>query len=342
MNNKNIAVIGAGAIGGTTAAFIAKAGYNIQIVCKHDEIVQKAHNGLKIVGVKGDHNIKINAVKNIEDIKGTMDYIIVTTKAYDMPDACTKALKFAHDKTLFVSMQNGISIDAMADVVGYDRTVGCVVGYGATMLEKGKLDMTSSGEFIIGMPNNKIDLSELKEILDSVVQTKISKNIVSELYSKLIINACITSLGAVSGLYLGEMLKIKSVREIFIKIMFEAMDVAKKLNMKIPPYGGSLDYYSLTKDRKFLSKLKSHLLISIVGIKYKKLKSSSLQSLELGKLTEIDYFNGYITDKAKSVGLSAPVNSAITQIIKEIENGERKICIENFDDNRILTAMENF
>ena len=33
-----IAVIGAGAIGGITAAFIKQAGWNIEVVCKHREL----------------------------------------------------------------------------------------------------------------------------------------------------------------------------------------------------------------------------------------------------------------------------------------------------------------
>ncbi len=36
-----IAVIGAGAIGGTTAAFIAQAGYDVEMVCKYDSIAEK-------------------------------------------------------------------------------------------------------------------------------------------------------------------------------------------------------------------------------------------------------------------------------------------------------------
>jgi len=239
VRNKRIAIIGAGAIGGTTAAFIAKAGYDVTLVCKYDEIAKKANARLKVVGVKGTHTIKVNAVKNISDLSGSYDYIFVATKAYDMPVSCKKALAYSHKNTLFLSMQNGISIDAMAKVVGADKTVGCVVGYGSTMLEAGILDMTSTGGLIIGCENNDIDLTELKEILDHVVETKISDTILSELYSKLIVNSCITSLGVISGLYLGQMLKKKYVREIFLKIMFEAMDVAKKLDIHVPPYAGS-------------------------------------------------------------------------------------------------------
>jgi 2-dehydropantoate 2-reductase len=72
-------------------------------------------------------------------------------------------------------------------------------------------------------------------------------------------------------------------------------------------------------------------MIRIIGFKYRKLKSSSLQSLERGKLTEIDYLNGYIVKKSLKYGVNTPVNSAIVNMIHEIEAGKRKITINNFN-----------
>ncbi len=334
-----IAVIGAGAIGGTTAAFLAEAGYDVELVCKYDSIVKKAKQGLKIVGVKGEHVIKMSAVKEVEELSGKKDFILVATKSYDMPETCQRALKFADKDTLFVAMQNGIPMDAMAAVVGEERTVGCVIGYGATMLEYGVLEVTSFGDYIIGMKENSPKLDELKTALSTAFNTHISENILSELYSKLIVNSCITALGVLSGLYLGEMLKIKHVRDIFLKIMCEAVDVANALDLKLPPYAGKLDYYKMTDLSSGLKRVKAHLTIRVVGIKYRRLKSSSLQSLERGRKTEIDFFNGYIADKADEMGVPAPMNNAITQMVKEIEDKQLKIQKANFYDTRIIEAL---
>lgn len=339
-DNTKIAVIGAGAIGGTTAAFLTNAGYDVELVCKYDTIVKKAKDGLKIVGVKGEHSIPIKAVKEIEELSGKKDFILVATKAYDMPQSCKKAMKVADENTLFVAMQNGIPMDAMAKVVGDERTVGCVIGYGATMLKYGVLEVTSFGDYIIGMSKNRDRLNELKEIMNSAFPTTISDNILSELYSKLIVNSCITSLGAISGLYLGEMLRKKHVRDIFIRIMIEAVDVANAMGLKIPPYTGKLDYYDLVDLSSTIKRLKAHLTIRVVGIKYRRLKSSSLQSLERGRLTEIDFFNGYIANKADELKVEAPINKAITEIIKEIEDKRTKIQESNFYDERIMKALK--
>ena len=62
-NKPRIAVVGAGSIGGNTAAYLAKAGYDVHLVCKHEEIAQKANGtGLKISGVKGEEEIRVPSV----------------------------------------------------------------------------------------------------------------------------------------------------------------------------------------------------------------------------------------------------------------------------------------
>jgi 2-dehydropantoate 2-reductase len=78
--------------------------------------------------------------------------------------------------------------------------------------------------------------------------------------------------------------------------------------------------------------------IRIIGFKYRKLKSSSLQSLERGKLTEVEYFNGYIARNGERLNVPVPVNRAIVTIINEIEQGKREITIDNFNES----AFERF
>jgi 2-dehydropantoate 2-reductase len=93
--------------------------------------------------------------------------------------------------------------------------------------------------------------------------------------------------------------------------------------------GGKLDYYKFLSPG-LVSGFKRHLTIRVIGMKYKKLKSSSLQSLERGKKTEVDNFNGYISAKGREFGVATPVNDQLNNIVSEIEKGERSIGPENF------------
>lgn len=332
-----IAVIGAGAIGGATAALIAKNGYKVEIVCKYSDLAKKIKSeGLHIfgVGAQGDHRVIMDAVPKVSELSGKKDIVFLATKATDMVEAAEELLPFLNEDSVVVSLQNGICEDKLASILGRERVIGCVVGWGGTMHAPGELEMTSTGEFVIGNIDNKPDdrLKDLKSIMDCVIDVEISNNIIGSLYSKLIINSCITSLGAVCGLYLGEMLANKKVRNIFIAIMEEAMKVADAMQLKVEPYGGRLDYYKFLSGGNWLQNFKRHTMIKIIGMKYKRLKSSSLQSLERGKPTEIDYLNGYICDNGRKHNIPTPINDKIVSIIKDIEAGKKEISMENFND----------
>ena len=330
-----IALIGAGAIGGITAAFMAQSGEDVTMVCKHPEVAKKAAaQGLHITGVRGEHHIPVPSVTDIDDLEGTFDVCLIVTKAYDMPDCARRMLPHLTADSLVVSMQNGICTDTLAEIVGKERTVGCVIGFGATMTGPGEMEMTSTGDFIIGslVPGMEEKLEPLRKALSAVTPAHISKDIYAELYSKMIVNACITSLGAICGLRLGEMMNRRDARRIFLGVIGEAVDVAKAMRLTLPPYGGKLDYFKLMADDSALDRHRRHLMIWIVGVKYRRLKSSSLQSLERGKPTEVDCFNGYIAQKGREYGVPTPVCDRLVTMIHEEEAGKRQISVANLSD----------
>jgi 2-dehydropantoate 2-reductase len=77
---------------------------------------------------------------------------------------------------MVVSLQNGICEDALAEVLGRQRVIGCVVGWGATHRRPAELEVTSEGKFVIGNIDHKPDerLSPIKQMLDAVYPTCIS------------------------------------------------------------------------------------------------------------------------------------------------------------------------
>ncbi|MFP4226415.1 MAG: ketopantoate reductase family protein [Desulfobacterales bacterium] len=329
----HIGVIGAGAIGGITAALIKQAGCDVENVCKYENVARQTNEkGLHIKGFCGDHWVPMPAVAEIKDMKADKDLILLATKATDLVPAAQALLPLLTPDTLVVSLQNGICEETLGEVVGHERVIGCVVGWGATMNSPGELEMTSGGEFIIGTLDKRPEprLQTIKEIFDQVVPCNISENILGSLYAKLIVNSCITSLGAICGLYMGQMLADRKIRNIFIDIMHEAMAVADAMDLHVETLGGRMNYYRFMAGSGTLAQLRRHLMIRLIGFKYRRLKSSSLQSLERGKPTEIDYLNGYITDKARKLNVPVPVNDKVVRVIKEIEAGNRRISPENF------------
>jgi 2-dehydropantoate 2-reductase len=277
----------------------------------------------------------VRTVKDIKDLSGPKEVVLLATKATDCLEAARDLLPVLSPNSIVVSLQNGICEDALAGVIGRDRMVGCVVGWGATMHGPAQIEVTSPGEFVIGNIDHRPDqrLPLVQEMLSAVVPTRISSNIMGELYSKLIINSCINSLGVITAMNLGKLLAESRIRKIFTALMREAMAVAAAMGIKVEPAGGGkLDYYRFLDGSSFTSNLKRNLLIRIIGFKYRRIRSSSLQSLERGRRTEIDYLNGYICDRGREHGVPTPINDAVVSMIRQIEVGTRKISLDNLND----------
>ncbi|MCP5051386.1 MAG: 2-dehydropantoate 2-reductase [bacterium] len=337
MANKHpdIVVIGAGAVGGIVGGMLSKAGYPVEMVCKYPDLAETIKStGLHITGILGDHRVTMPAVADVDQLRGKKDIVLLATKANEMASTAEAVIPFLKENSMVVSMQNGICEEELEEIVGPERTISCIVGWGATMHQPGELEMTSVGDFVIGSLLHPDDprLPLLKSILETIHPVNISYNIMGYLYSKLIVNSCITTLGAISGLYLGKILARKPLRDIFIQIMEEAMNVANAYGIAVEAYGGKLDYYRFLKNKSFIGTIKRHMMLRLMGMKYKKLKSSSLQSLERGKSTEIDYLNGYYAKLARLKNVPVPLTDKLIHMVKEIEAGERTITPDNFKE----------
>lgn len=340
-----IAVIGAGAIGGICAALIHRAGYDVQVVVRREEHAKAIREkGIRVSGMCGEFTAQMDAVHEVTAMKPDRDMVLLGIKATAM-DLVAKDLApmlgAMGPKTMVVSLQNGFCEEALAQVLGRERIIGCVTSWGATLHSDTDLEMTSTGDFIVGNVDNQKDkpagkpvdprLEQVQRVLNHVLETKISDNITGSLYSKLIINSCITSVGAVCGLYLGQMLSIKHVRQIFVRIMEEAMAVAAAMEIEVEIFAGKLNYYTYLDSKGLLADLKRNLFLRVLGFKYRKLKSSSLQSLERGQKTEIDYLTGFITGNGKKFNIPTPVNDQVIAMVKEIEAGQRSISQANLN-----------
>ena len=331
----SILVIGAGAIGGITACVLYRRGYDVTLVSKYPEYAKKIMSeGIQITGSGGVFIETLPAVADISEIHSKKDLVLLATKASDMARAAREALPLLSDEGYMLSMQNGICEYELASIAGMKKTVGCVVGWGATMNSPGELVMTSKGDFIIGYLDRQPDedLETIAEVLSCIVPAKTTSNIIGHRYSKLIINSCITSPGAICGLYLGQMLARKRMRRVFVNIMREAVAVGNAMNIKIEAFGGKIDFYKFIEKEGKMADFKRNLVIRIIGYKYRRLKSSSLQSLERGKPTEIPYLNGFIVENADRHNIKVPVNRKITEMVKRIEEGKLAIGIKNFND----------
>jgi ketopantoate reductase len=76
--------------------------------------------------------------------------------------------------------------------------------------------------------------------------------------------------------------------------------------------------------------------VAKIGLKYRRIKSSSLQAIERGRRTEIDFLNGYLCDRGREHGVPTPANDAVCDTVREIEDGNRQMSLENIKSTAFI------
>ena len=326
-------IVGAGAIGGTVAVLLKEAGYDIRIMC-HSENTRKLieEDGFFLNGAKGEHRVDFTCYSDVSEFGDEkFDIIVIATKYAHMAECAKMMLPYLAENGLVVGMQNGLLTDELAMIVGRDKAVGCMIGFGATRNGPNDVTMTSLGEFYVGMLDGRTSrtLEVFAEMLKSVLPTQITLEIKRRQYSKLIINSCINAVAGITGKTLGEILKDGRARDLFLNIAREGMAVAKAMKINVPKYGAVLEYKLLSLSNSKLYNKGCKLVVMMVGKLYSDVKPSTLQSLEKGEKTEIDILNGYFVQMGERYGVDTPVNTKLVKMIHEIEEGKREMSSDN-------------
>ncbi len=331
-----ILLVGAGSIGGTTAVMLKESGADIEIAEANVQRAEKIRaEGLSLTGALGEHCQKFTVYTGVDELPAgaLYDVLIIATKYFALQAVAKAYMPFVKADGLFVSMQNGICTNRLSEVVGPEKTVGCMIGFGATLQPDGNVNVTSKGELKIGRLNGVVDdkIKALAQVYCALLPTKAVPNIEACLYSKLIVNSCINSIAALTGETVGVMFTSEKAKYIFLEIAREGTLAGKKGGIKIPPYAKVLNYNLLILSEAAWYKKICAKVASVVGNRFGNVRPSTLQSLDRGEKTEIDIFNGYIIEQGKKAGVPTPVNQQIYDAIKAIENGEMKSSMENLE-----------
>jgi len=299
-----IAIIGPGAMGCLYAYFLSKSKEEVWLLDKTEERAAKINqSGIKVEGVSGNYQIKTKATAQVKEI-GQADLILLCVKSYNTKDAIQRAKPLVGDQTKVLTLQNGIgNIEIISEIVGPDKVIGGVTNEGATLLDIGSIRHAGRGETLIGRIDGKIpvEMRQIREIFNKVgLETKISRDIKGLLWSKLIINAGINALTAVTRLPNGKLTEFDGTRRILREAVSEATRVAKRKRIKL-----------IYDDP--LAKAEAVCEATATNV------SSMLQDVLKKKRTEIDFINGVVVRQGQESGIPVPVNAMLLDLVKTIE-----------------------
>lgn len=298
-----IAIVGAGAMGCLYGAKLSAVSSNevfmIDVWKEHIDAINE--NGLQMEE-NGEtlHYSNLKGVTKAEQA-GPCDLAIIFVKSTLTGKAVRENKEVFGQHTVALTLQNGLgNIDLIRAVIGGDNVIAGTTAHGATMLGPGMMRHAGNGKTIIGELDGKKTerLERTAQVFrDAGLETELSDNVLGLVWDKLLVNVGINALCGITGLQNGELLNYPELEELLEAAVAEAHSVAKAKGIQL----SNVDPVSHTKDvcRATASN-----------------KCSMLQDILNGKLTEIDMINGAVVKEGAALGIAAPVNWTLTNLIK--------------------------
>ncbi|MBT8287291.1 MAG: 2-dehydropantoate 2-reductase [Bacteroidia bacterium] len=337
--NPKIAMIGAGAIGGSISALLDENGYHLMVFDKDNNHVEQVNShGLLVDGLDGKR--VYNNLNFQTELTGEFDIIFLAVKSISTRSAIDELPKHLKPNGVLVSLQNGINNDQIMQKFSIDQYIAGVVGYGASNIEPGHIRITSKEKsFVIGFLNGHVDdrIRLVAEVLGVVGEVTVSTNILGDQWGKLAMNCIINPFCAIYDQTFGENVRNKHIRHQMQKVLAEVIAVGEKSGIQFTKLGKKYDivkFFALhnymdeiTKHKKSLKNkllnsfemFKSKLMLFLIISKHGKIKSSIWQDLQHGLKTEIDYLNGYIEVLGDEHNIETPMNTWVTREIRGLE-----------------------
>lgn len=330
-----VLIVGIGALGGTIATRAINAGVPVRLATRSSEsAAMLRRSGLRISGIGGDARAVSVDVGPIADYgKGDeFDLILLATKAQDALDIAPRLGPLLAPGGVLLPIQNGGVARMVADRLGEDKVLGGFSNLGATMVELGIYEQKNAGHLVIGELAG--GLSERAErvarALGPAIEVRISTNLTGAIWSKMLLNCSVTTLGALCAQTMREYMKTEAGRRVFRRTYAEALSVALAVGARperlavepIPP--GWDD--NVATDGCYESWVDG--IIAFYG----DVKPSMLQDFERGRKTEIDFINGYVARLGGEFDMPVRMNAAITNLVHGIERGETQPAFERLED----------
>jgi 2-dehydropantoate 2-reductase len=307
-----VTIIGPGALGTLLAANLTRGKNEVHILDNSSERAKKLSlNGIRLEGLSGSYKAKINVTTEAEKI-GICEAVFLCVKSYDTENALKGIKDLIGENTYVISLQNGLgNLQLIGEYIDSNKIIGGVTSQTAALIDDGYVKHTARGETIIGQESGKV-LGAIREI-SSVMNkanfpTKISKDINSIIWSKLVINVGINALSSITRLKNGMLVKNEYTREIMRRAVTEAVKVAKRKRIK-------LTYDDPIQKAEAVCRATSEDL------------SSMLQDILNRRQTEIDFINGAIIRQAKSLNIKTPTNEMLLELVKCIESNYNSLAI---------------
>jgi 2-dehydropantoate 2-reductase len=280
-------------------------------ICDTDSevIANILQNGIVLSSMDGGkNNYPAKAVQSASESEKKADLVIIFTKAGSTRAAAETARSVLAPDGLVVTLQNGIGhLEIIGSVIEKNRIITGVTAQAANVLEPGHAQHAGAGMTSLGSVHAAAGKVEIvcQVFNDAGIESVTSDNVDGLIWGKLLVNVGINALTAILKVPNGSLAETRETVTLMEQVVSEAAAVAGTLGIQLPyddPMEEVLNVCRITASNR----------------------ASMLQDVLKNAPTEIDAINGAVATRAGKLGIPAPANTFITQIIKAIEATSEK------------------
>jgi 2-dehydropantoate 2-reductase len=354
MANKKIAIVGAGAVGCYAGAHMVQAGEDVTYIDPWPENVEAIRNdGLRVTHIRDvePFTVKPRALHLTEAQQlakeAPIDIAFVCMKSYDTAWATAMIKQYLAPGGYVVSLQNCMNEETIAGIVGWGKTLGSIASSITVELHAPGQVRRAAGKsgsrhtvFRVGeVHGRKTDRAkEVCQLVGYADSAMVTENLWGERWSKLVTNVMGNGLSACTGMISRDMVKNDAIRHFSNRLGSEAIRVGQALGYTFDEVS-HMEPETLARagegDPAAQKEIDDHRLAEASRPGGGEHRPSMGQDMVKGRRTEIQFLNGFVVREGKKVGIEAPTNAVLTDIVTRVERGELKPDPKHITDLRL-------
>ncbi|HST57643.1 MAG TPA: 2-dehydropantoate 2-reductase [Longimicrobium sp.] len=288
-----VAVVGPGAIGTVVAAWLAQDAAIELTVCARTPV-----DGLEVYAPSGVLRASPSVLAEPEGGE-TMDWILISTKAYDAEGAARWLPGLLGPETRIAVLQNGVEhVERFAPWVDAGRITPCVVDIPAERTGPGRVMQRRAGSIVV--PRGEAGEAFVRLFAHTAIDVSTTGDFTTRAWRKLAVNCA----GAVSALTLqpAGVAHREGAAEVMRALVRECVAVGRTAGARL-----------------------SDGLADDIVEGYRAGPTDSINSLHAdrraGRRMEIDARNGVIVRLGRRAGIPTPVNATIVALLEACQPG---------------------
>lgn len=326
MSGKRIAMVGTGATAAGFGADMVSAGLDVTFIDQWPAHVEAMRaDGLRVEMPDETATVPVAAfhVCEVATLRAPFDIVLLGVKAYDTRWACELIEPLVAPDGLVVGLQNGMTMDDVASIVGPGRTLGAVIEVAANMFEPGTVvrQTPPAGTWFAVGPYDESTRgreAEVADVLRHAGAVEIRDDVRSAKWMKLVANAAEFLPSSILGLPLADSVAVPGILDVMRAAGREAMRTGMAIGHRLVPIFG--------EERVEVNDPDHHAAVLfdavLKGWTLSDTKVATLQDWIKGRRGEIDDINGLVVREQERLGGDSPVNRQLVEIARRIERGE--------------------